>query len=70
MSVYKFYDRGEYSTASKLRKIMEKKTGFSGSQSSVLRLLKKVSFRYGSYNVRRKSVYGKKRYYCNTCGIS
>jgi transposase len=43
---YKFYDKGEYPTASKLRNIMEEKIGFSGSQSSVLRLLRKMGFRY------------------------
>jgi hypothetical protein len=29
-TVYEFYDKGEYPTASKLRKIMEEKIGFSG----------------------------------------
>jgi hypothetical protein len=37
--VYEFYGKGEYPTAAKLRKIMEEKTGFSGSQSSVLRVV-------------------------------
>jgi hypothetical protein len=30
-TVYEYYDKGEYPTASKLRKIMEEKIGFSGS---------------------------------------
>jgi hypothetical protein len=30
-TVYEFYDKGKYPTASKLRKIMEEKIGFSGS---------------------------------------
>jgi hypothetical protein len=38
-TVYEFYDKGKYPTASKLKKIMEEKIGFSGSQSSILRLL-------------------------------
>jgi hypothetical protein len=32
-TVYDFYDKGEYPTAAKLGKIMEQKTGFSGSRS-------------------------------------
>jgi hypothetical protein len=52
--VYEFYDKGEYPAASKLRKIMEEKTGFSGSQSSILRLLRKMGFRYRRCNVERK----------------
>jgi hypothetical protein len=53
-TVYEFYDKGEYPTASKLRKIMEEKIRFSGSQSSILRLLRKMGFRYRSCNDRRK----------------
>jgi hypothetical protein len=36
-TVCEFYDKGEYPTASKLRKIMEEKIGFSVSQCSILR---------------------------------
>jgi hypothetical protein len=53
-TVYEFYDKGEYPTASKLRKIMEEKIGFSGSQSSMLRLLRKMGFRYRRCNDGRK----------------
>jgi hypothetical protein len=31
-----FMTRGEYPTASKLKKVMEERTGFSGSQFSIL----------------------------------
>jgi hypothetical protein len=53
-TVYEFYDRVEYPTASKLRKVREEKIGFSGSQSSMLRLLRKVGFRCRRCNDRRK----------------
>jgi hypothetical protein len=53
-TVYEFYDNGEYPTASKLRKIMEEKIRFSGSQSSILRLLKKMGFRCRKCNDGRK----------------
>jgi hypothetical protein len=53
-TVYEFYDKGEYPTASKLRKIMEEKIGFSGSQSSILRLLRETGFRYRRCNDGRK----------------
>jgi transposase len=53
-TVYEFYDKGEYPTASKLRKIMEEKIGFSESQSSILRLLRKMGSRYRRCNDRRK----------------
>jgi hypothetical protein len=53
-TVYEFFDEGEYPTASKLRKIVEEKIGFSGSWSSVLRLLRKTGFRYRRCNDRRK----------------
>jgi hypothetical protein len=65
--VYEFYDKGEYPTASKLRKIMEEKMGFSGSQSSILRLLKNMGFRYRRCN--DGSFDGKKRDCGNTNGI-
>jgi hypothetical protein len=44
-TVYEFYDKREYPTASKLRKIMDKKIGFYGSQSSILILFRKMGFR-------------------------
>jgi transposase len=53
-TVYEFYYKGEYPIASKLRKIMEEKIGLSGSQSSMLRLLRKMGFRYRKYNDERK----------------
>jgi hypothetical protein len=53
-TVYEFYDKGEYPTASKLRKSVEEKIGFSGSSSSLLRLLRKMGFRYRRCNDRRR----------------
>jgi ribosomal protein L34 len=53
-TAYEFYDKGEYPTASKLRKIMEEKIWFSRSQSSILRLLRKMGFRYRRCNDGRK----------------
>jgi hypothetical protein len=52
-TVYEFYDKGGYPTVSKLIKIMEEKIGFSGSQSSILRLLRKMGFRYRRCNYGR-----------------
>jgi transposase len=53
-TVYEFYYMGKYPTASKLRKIVEEKIGFSGSQSLILRLLRKMGFRYRKCNYGRK----------------
>jgi hypothetical protein len=53
-TVYEFYDKGEYPAASKLRKILEEKVGFSGSHSLILRLLRKMGFRYRRCNDGRK----------------
>lgn len=53
-SVHEFYDRGEYPTSSKIRKIMEEKTGYVGSQTSILRVMKKLGFKYTKGNDGRK----------------
>jgi hypothetical protein len=68
-SICKFYDKGEYPTASKLRKITEEKIGFSGSQSSILRLKENGC---QIYKMRqRKDIFDGKKIYCsNTNGIS
>jgi hypothetical protein len=52
-TVYEHYDE-EYPTATKLRKIMEENIGFSGPWSSILRILRKVCFRYRQCNNGRK----------------
>jgi hypothetical protein len=45
---------GEYPTAAKLRKTMEKKIVFSGPQYSILRILRYIGFKYRSCDDRRK----------------
>jgi hypothetical protein len=45
---------GKYSTVTKLRRIREETIGFSGSQTSILRILRKMGFRYRRCNDRRK----------------
>jgi hypothetical protein len=54
--VYRFYDKGEYPTATKLRNVMEEKVGFSGSWSSILRVSRKMGFWYRQCNDRRKFI--------------
>jgi hypothetical protein len=65
-TVYEFYDKRGYPTASKLRKIIEEKIGFSGSQSSILRPLR-MGFRYRRCNNGRKFLWKHKWNFLGLC---
>lgn len=53
-TVLEYYDRGEYPTASKIRADLCQKINYSGSEASVLRLLKVLGFKFKKCNDGRK----------------
>ncbi|XP_039282804.1 uncharacterized protein LOC111061493 isoform X6 [Nilaparvata lugens] len=53
-TVFQYYDIGEFPTANKLRIDLEQKIGYSGSEDSVLRLLKSLGFKFRKFNDGRK----------------
>lgn len=53
-SVLEFYDNGKFPTAKKLSAALKDKLGYFGSETSILRLLKNLGFRYRRSNDGRK----------------
>ena len=53
-TIQEFYDRGEYPTCQKLKEILMEKTGYSGSITSLWKILKKLGFKYRRCNDGRK----------------
>lgn len=52
--MFSFYERGEFPTARKLQEELREKLGFNGSKTSVLRILKRLGFKYRRCNDGRK----------------
>ncbi len=52
--VLEFYNKGQFPTAKKLVQEMKQAMGFAGSQSSMLRILKSLGFKYRKSNDGRK----------------
>lgn len=52
--VLEFYDRGEFPTAKKLVCEMKESIGFIGSETSMLRILRSLGFKYRKCNDGRK----------------